>query len=54
MQIMRIIVATLSIDIVIHFVFFWGMEEAQIYCGHWFYVLPILVAGAISRRHACF
>lgn len=54
MQIMRIIFATLAIDIVIHFVFFWGMEEAQIYCGHWFYVLPILVAGAISRRDSCF
>ena len=42
--------ATLAVDIVIHFVFFWGMDEAQIYCGHWFYVLPILVAGAIAKQ----
>ena len=50
MRIMRMIAATLSIDFMIHFVFFWGMEEAQIYCGHWFYALPILVAGAIAKR----
>lgn len=50
MRIMRMIAVTLSVDFVIHFAFFWGMEEAQIYCGHWFYALPILVAGAISKR----
>ena len=48
-RILRLMAATLSIDIVIHFVFFWGMDEAQIYCGHWFYALPILVAGAIAK-----
>ncbi len=51
-RIMRMIAATLSIDVAIHFALFWGMEEAQIYCGHWFYVLPILAAGAISKHSA--
>lgn len=47
---MRVMAAMASIDVVIHLVFFWGMEEAQIYCGHWFYLLPILWAAAFARR----
>ena len=46
----RVIAATFAVDAVIHFAFFWGMQEAQIYCGHWFYALPILIAQAIARR----
>lgn len=46
----RIIAATFAVDAAIHFAFFWGMQEAQIYCGHWFYALPLLIAQAIARR----
>ena len=46
----RLLFATFTIDALIHLAFFWGMAEAQIYCGHWFYALPILMAGAIPRR----
>lgn len=48
----RMIGAMFCVDIAIHLVMFWGMEEAQIYCGHWFYVLPILMAGGL-RRSGC-
>lgn len=48
--IMRAVLAMASLDVVIHLVFFWGMDEAQIYCGHWFYLLPILMAAALVRR----
>ena len=44
------IFAMFSVDVIIHLVFFWGMREAQIYCGQWFYALPILIAGALRRR----
>ena len=47
----RILFATFAVDAVIHLVFFWGMTEAQIYCGHWFYALPLLIAGAFQRHH---
>ena len=48
----RILFATFAVDALIHLVFFWGMAEAQIYCGHWFYALPILMACAFSRQRA--
>ena len=50
MLITRMILTTLFVDLTIHVGFFWGMEEAQLYCGHWFYVLPIFAAGAISKH----
>ncbi len=45
----RVVGAMFAVDVVIHLVFFWGMAEAQIYCGHWFYAIPLLVAGALRR-----
>jgi hypothetical protein len=45
----KMIVVMFCVDAVIHLVMFWGMSEAQIYCGHWFYVLPILIAGAWKK-----
>ena len=49
-KLVQMIFAMFSVDVIIHLVFFWGMREAQIYCGHWFYALPILIAGALRRR----
>ena len=49
-RLVRMIGAMFCVDAVIHLVLFWGMAEAQIYCGHWFYALPILMAGALKRR----
>ena len=45
---LRAMAAMFAVDAAIHLVFFWGMEEAQIFCGHWFYVLPILCAAAVA------
>ena len=52
-KLVRMVLAMFSVDAIIHLVFFWGMREAQIYCGHWFYALPILIAGAVRRRDTC-
>ncbi len=48
----RMLAATLAIDAAIHFACFWGMEEAQIYCAHWFYAIPLLAAGALAKPNA--
>jgi hypothetical protein len=50
--IVKMIAAMFCVDAVIHLAMFWGMSEAQIYCGHWFYALPILMAGAWKRSVA--
>ena len=49
-RLMRVLAAGFAIDILLHIVLFWGMEESQIYCGHWFYILPIFWAGAVAPR----
>lgn len=42
--IVRALMAMLSVDFVIHVVCGWGIAEGQIYCGHWLFAVPILVA----------
>ena len=49
-RLLRVMAAMFAVDALLHLVLFWGMEEAQIYCGHWFYALPVLWAGAASGR----
>lgn len=49
-RLLRAMAAMFAVDALIHLAFFWGMEEAQIFCPHWFYALPILWAGAVGRR----
>ena len=49
-RLLRVLAAMFAVDALIHLAFFWGMEEAQIFCPHWFYALPILWAGAVGRR----
>jgi len=47
--IVRLIAAMFLVDVGIHFVLFWGMEEAQIYAGHWYYAIPILIGVGLVR-----
>jgi hypothetical protein len=49
-RLFRVMAAGFSVDVLIHLVCFWGMEEGQIYCGHWFHLLPLLVGGALAPR----
>lgn len=56
--IVKLLAAMFAVDFAIHFVVAWGMIEAQIYAGHWFYGLPLLVGLLQSRvpsrgRFAC-
>jgi len=45
----RLIAAMFLVDIAIHFVLFWGMTEAQIYAGHWYYAIPLLIGCGMKR-----
>ena len=45
----RLIGAMFLVDVGIHFVLFWGMDEAQIYAGHWYYALPVLLGLGLVR-----
>jgi len=47
--IVRLIAAMFLVDVGIHFVLFWGMNEAQIYAGHWYYAIPILLGAGLLR-----
>jgi len=47
--IVRLIAVMFLVDLGIHFVLFWGMEEAQIYAGHWYYTVPILIGVGLVR-----
>jgi len=47
--VIRAALAMVVFDFLLHVVLGWGLIEAQIYCGHWFYVFPVLIAGLGGR-----
>lgn len=49
--VVRAALAMFSVDFVLHVVLGWGIAEGQIYCGHWFYLIPVLVS-RLPRRLA--
>ena len=42
--VVRAALAMCTVDFLLHVVIGWGANEGQIYCGHWFFVFPILLA----------
>lgn len=38
------ILAMVSVDIGLHVVAGWGLAEGHIYCGHWIWAIPVLIA----------
>ena len=46
----RFVLLSVACDVVLHLIVGWGVSEGQIYCGHWFWALPALVASAPGRR----
>lgn len=43
-SLVRALLAMLSVDFAIHVLCGWGLAEGQIYCGHWLFAVPILIA----------
>lgn len=41
--VVRAALAMFSIDLILHPVIGWGLAESQIYCGHWYYLIPVLM-----------
>ncbi len=48
--VVRVMLAMIACDFLLHVVVGWGFEEGQIYCGHWFWAIPILIALLPGRR----
>lgn len=42
--VVRASLAMVAFDFLLHGLVGWGAAEGQIYCGHWFFVIPILVS----------
>lgn len=38
-----------SEDLLIHFVMEYGMSEAQLFCGHWLFFVPIVLGALVAR-----
>lgn len=49
----RTLLAMLSVDFVIHILIGWGATEGQIYCGHWFFAVPVLISLLWSKKREC-
>lgn len=41
-------------DLIVHFGIGYGIEEAQLFCGHWIFFLPILIGMLIARSSTLF
>lgn len=41
--IVRLFLSFFTIDILIHFILGYGVDESQLFCAHWFYFIPILL-----------
>lgn len=41
-KIVLLFISFLSIDIIIHYIIGYGIEEGQLFCAHWFFFIPLL------------
>jgi len=44
LPVVRAALAMVVFDVLLHVVVGWGLAEGQIYCGHWFWIIPLLVS----------
>ena len=42
-KIIKLFISFFSVDIFIHYVVGYGIEEGQLFCGHWFFFIPLLL-----------
>ena len=50
MKMVRAIVGMFAVDAAIHIVCGWGLNEGWIFCGHWFWMVPVIVGLSLKRR----
>ena len=48
-EIVQLFLGFFSIDIIIHFIIGYGIEEGQLFCGHWFFFIPLLM-GLLAKQ----
>ena len=49
-KVVQLFVSFFTIDIIIHYIIGYGIEEGQLFCGHWFFFTPILLG--LLEAHA--
>jgi len=42
-RVVRVMAGMFSVDVLIHFVCGWGLDEGWVFCAHWFWMVPVLV-----------
>lgn len=42
-SIVQLFISFFAIDIFIHYIIGYGIEEGQLFCGHWFFFIPIII-----------
>lgn len=46
----QLLLSFLLVDVLIHVVFRFGLDEGQIYCGHWMFLFPLLIANLFGDK----
>ena len=44
-----LLLSLFSVDVLIHLVIFWSTVEGHLFCGHWYFLLPILLAQSFIK-----
>lgn len=50
-KIVQLFISFFTIDLIIHYIAGYGIEEGQLFCGHWFFFIPLLLGLLIDRTH---
>lgn len=49
--IVRLFLSFFAIDMLIHFILGYGVDESQLFCAHWFYFIPILIGLLFAKTN---
>lgn len=50
-KIVQLFISFFSIDLFIHYIIGYGIEEGQLFCGHWFFFIPLLLGLLLSHTY---
>ena len=50
-KLVQLFLSFFSVDIFIHYIVGYGIEEGQLFCGHWFFFIPLLLGLLVNRTN---
>lgn len=50
-KIVQLFLSFFSVDIFIHYIVGYGIKEGQLFCGHWFFFIPLLLGLLVNRTN---